>query len=104
LPPLPEPHSNIYPMDEEECCHSVCFTPSVQPGGGRPEHYPVFASDQVRAIQLETARAVQEACAKVCDRLYQRQKDYFAGMGSAGMPEYGPSDCADALRALEFDV
>lgn len=58
LPPLPEPYSNIYPADEEECCHFICYTPGTQPGGGRPNHQPVFTADQMRqyaeaAINLE---------------------------------------------------
>lgn len=33
-------------------------------------------------------------------RLYRKQVGYFNSLGSAGCPEYGPQDCAAAIRAL----
>lgn len=44
---LPKPYSNIYPPDDEECCHYICYSPSAQPGGGRAEHQPVFTLKQM---------------------------------------------------------
>ena len=44
---LPEPYSNIYPMNDEGF-HGVCFTPAFQPGHGRPNHQPVFTADDMR--------------------------------------------------------
>lgn len=43
---LPQPYSNIYPPDEEECCHHICYTPWVQ--GSFEDHQPVFTKDQMR--------------------------------------------------------
>jgi len=47
---------------------------------------------EVQAIQLETIRAVQEACAKVCDDI--QRKSYLTLA----------AHCAGEIRALEFDV
>ena len=52
----------------------------------------------------KAVRDAYEDAAKTCDRLRREQIRYFNGMGSAGCPEYGPSDCADAIRALIKEI
>jgi hypothetical protein len=56
-----------------------------------------YSHEQLRARDLEVARAVQEACAKVCDAIYRasRQNDKLEiTIGKAGR----------LIRTLEFDV
>ena len=60
--PLPKPYSNIYPEDDVEGCHYICYSPAVQPGGGIPNHQPVFTANQMHehaARVLATAQTEQ---------------------------------------------
>jgi len=61
-PELPKPYSNIYPENEDDCCHYICYSPSTQPGGGRPNHQPVYTADQMREYsKAATPLPVQSA-------------------------------------------
>lgn len=68
---LPHPYSNIYPEDPEDCCHYVCYTPSTQPGGGRPNHQPVYTADQMReyarTVAIESVRLYGEKLLEAAD-------------------------------------
>jgi len=68
--------------------------PESFPAGyiARTEYF--YTAAQVRAIQLETARAVQEACVRVCEE-WEKQNWVYRN---------GAIQCVKAIRALEFDV
>lgn len=58
-----------------------------------------YTADQLRARDLEVARVVLEAAAKVCEATYQEHKNGRF----VTLPQFdGGADCADAIRALEF--
>ena len=55
--PLPAPYSNIYPHHKDDGCHYVCYSPSTQPGDGRPNHQPVYTADQIREYAKQAVEA-----------------------------------------------
>jgi len=65
LPPLPDPYASVGTVAEA-----------------------------MRALQLETAKAVQEACVRVCEE-WEKQNWVYRN---------GAIQCVKATRALEFDV
>lgn len=91
MPPLPRPYSNIYPEDLEDCCHYICYTPSTQPGGGRPNHQPVYTAGQMRAYARSCMAAapkgpVPDARVPLTEELIDAVFKTFAGTNDFGVP------------------
>lgn len=110
-PPLPEPYSNIYPMNDDGF-HGVCFTPKFQPGGGHPNHQPVFTVVHMRAY-VDADRAahapadsvlnVADSVLNVADQCTATATSELAASilvdGGRGTLRQLLNDAADAIRA-----
>ena len=64
-----------------------------------PEAMSFYTAQELRARDIEVARVVLEAAAKVCEAEYQE----FKNGRFVYLPQFdGGQDCADAIRALEI--
>jgi hypothetical protein len=67
-------------------------------------HDPVYDADQLRALQLATAKAVQDACAKVLTEHQIPVGNSAAGEMACDWTYDALKECRDKINALEFDV